>query len=73
MNGARGATVHAKLPGYGTSVDAHHMTSPSAQGQCAAIRNTLRGFRSRGAARQRTGGLLGSVEYSGDVLGQWRI
>ena len=31
------------------------------------------GFRSRGAARQWIGGLLRSVEYSGDVLGQWRI
>jgi 3-oxoacyl-[acyl-carrier-protein] synthase II len=38
---ARGATIHARLLGYGTSADAQHITSPSAQGQAAAMGNGL--------------------------------
>ncbi len=33
---ARGARVHAELAGYGTTADAHHVSSPSEQGEGAA-------------------------------------
>ncbi|HXY05743.1 MAG TPA: beta-ketoacyl-[acyl-carrier-protein] synthase family protein [Burkholderiaceae bacterium] len=37
----RGATVHARLSGYGTSTDATHMTKPDPVGQAAAIQGAL--------------------------------
>jgi 3-oxoacyl-[acyl-carrier-protein] synthase II len=33
---ARGARIHAELAGYGTTADAHHVSSPSEQGEGAA-------------------------------------
>ncbi|SPE20030.1 Nodulation protein E [Burkholderiales bacterium] len=38
---ARGATIHARLSGYGTSTDASHMTKPDPTGQAAAIQAAL--------------------------------
>jgi nodulation protein E len=39
---ARGATVLAELVGFGMSADAHHLTSPSAEGAARAMRAALR-------------------------------
>ena len=38
---ARGATIHARLSGYGTSTDAIHMTKPDPGGQAAAMQSAL--------------------------------
>ena len=38
---ARGATLHARLSGYGTSTDAVHLTKPDIAGQAAAMRAAL--------------------------------
>jgi 3-oxoacyl-[acyl-carrier-protein] synthase II len=38
---ARGATIHARLSGYGTSTDAVHMTKPDPGGQAAAMQAAL--------------------------------
>jgi len=38
---ARGAKIHARLRGYGTSTDATHMTKPDALGQTAAMQAAL--------------------------------
>ena len=37
----RGATIYAELAGYGTASDASHLTKPSQEGQCAAMRMAL--------------------------------
>jgi len=37
----RGATIHARLSGYGTSTDASHMTKPDPSGQTMAIQAAL--------------------------------
>lgn len=39
---ARGARILARLAGYGNSANASHITSPSADGQSAAMRHALR-------------------------------
>ncbi len=39
---ARGARVHARLLGYGTSCDATHLTKPDAAGQARALQAALR-------------------------------
>lgn len=38
---ARGARVHGRLLGYGSSCDAHHWTEPLADGQVRAMRSAL--------------------------------
>jgi beta-ketoacyl-acyl-carrier-protein synthase II len=37
----RGAPIYAELAGYGSTADAHHITSPSADGQARAMRLAL--------------------------------
>jgi 3-oxoacyl-[acyl-carrier-protein] synthase II len=37
----RGAAIHARLAGYGCSNDATHLTKPSVEGQCRAMRAAL--------------------------------
>jgi nodulation protein E len=49
---ARGATVLAELVGFGMSADAHHLTSPSAEGAARAITAALR---DAGLAPERVG------------------
>ena len=49
---ARGAAVLAELVGFGMSADAHHLTSPSAQGAARAMRAALR---DAGIAPERVG------------------
>jgi len=38
---ARGAPIYAELVGFGMSSDAHHITQPSAEGACRAMRAAL--------------------------------
>src|SRR5207247_8546838 len=38
---ARGAPIHALLPGYGNSCDAAHMSRPDRDGQVGAMREAL--------------------------------
>lgn len=38
---ARGAAIYAELAGYGAASDASHLTKPSQEGQCAAMRMAL--------------------------------
>ncbi len=51
----RGATIHAELIGYGMSGDAHHITSPPADGNG--------GFRSMRAALERAGLNPEDIDY----------
>ncbi|MBI4082318.1 MAG: beta-ketoacyl-ACP synthase II [Candidatus Lambdaproteobacteria bacterium] len=39
---ARGARIYCELAGYGFSSDAHHITSPSTDGPCRAMKMALR-------------------------------
>lgn len=38
----RGAPIYAELVGYGSTADAHHITSPSSDGQARAVTQALR-------------------------------
>ena len=63
---ARGATVYAELAGYGAASDASHLTKPSKEGQCAAMRMALE---DAGLAPQAVGYINahGTATLAGDV------
>lgn len=63
---ARGATLYAELAGYGAASDASHLTKPSKEGQCAAMRMALE---DAGLAPQAVGYINahGTATLAGDV------